>query len=172
MMETEDVRTIDLDDMKLVIQQTKAIRQMADSSETYRIPIKLQDEVADMNLRIVRGEMETGLIKMAVYLQSTGNIQTTFHYEAGQVNARVECDTAEMRQRLLEQSDFIAEKLSEQTGFDFSFSFTRETGLSVGDIYNWQLGNFKEINSTENEVQTEALYGIARGYLSVLHELF
>ncbi|MBQ7149235.1 MAG: hypothetical protein IJR96_10875 [Pseudobutyrivibrio sp.] len=172
MMETEDVRTIDLDDMKLVIQQTKAIRQMADSSETYRIPIKLQDEVADMNLRIVRGEMETGLIKMAVYLQSTGNIQTTFHYEAGQVNAKVECDTAEMRQRLLEQSDFIAEKLSEQTGFDFSFSFTRETGLSVSDIYNWQLGNFKEKNSTENEVQTEALYGIARGYLSVLHELF
>ena len=59
-----------------------------------------------------------------------------------------------------------------QTGFDFNFSFSRESGLNVSDIYNWQTGNFTEENDTDNEVQTEALYGIARGYLRLLGQLF
>ncbi|MBQ4245685.1 MAG: hypothetical protein II733_00850, partial [Succinivibrio sp.] len=172
MMQSEDIRTIDLEDMKLVIQQTKAIKQMADTSETYRIPIKLGDEVADMNLRIVRGDKETGLIRMAVYLQDLGTVQTTFRYESGTVSANVECDTASLRDKLSEQIATIQTQMKEQTGFDFNFSFTRESGLNVSDIYNWQTGNFTEENDTDNEVQTEALYGIARGYLRLLGQLF
>ncbi len=172
MMQSEDIRTIDLEDMKLVIQQTKAIKQMADTSETYRIPIKLGDEVADMNLRIVRGDKETGLIRMAVYLQESGTVQTTFRYESGTVSANVECDTASLRDKLSEQLATIQTQMKEQTGFDFNFSFSRESGLNVSDIYNWQTGNFTEENDTDNEVQTEALYGIARGYLRLLGQLF
>ena len=172
MVETEEVQTIDLDDMKLVIQQTKAIKRMADTSETYRIPIKLGEEVADMNLRIVRGEKESGLIRMAVYLQDAGELQTTFRYEAGEVSANVECSTAAMRDKLTEQIAMLQEHMKEQTDFDFSFSFTRESGLNVSDIYNWQTGNFEESKSTDDEVQTEVLYGIARGYLRLLGELF
>lgn len=169
---SEDVRTVDLEDMKLVIQQTKAIQHMADTSETYRIPIKLGEEIADMNLRIVRGERETGLIRMAVYLQDTGTVQTTFKYESGNVNANVECDTKALRDKLAERAAAIEGQMKEQTGFDFSFSFTRESGLNVSDIYNWQIGNFAEQNNTDDQAQTEALYGIARGYLRILGQMF
>ncbi len=172
MVEIEDVRIVDLEDMKLVIQQTKAIKRMADTSETYRIPIKLGEEVADMNLRFVRGEKETGLVRMAVHLQDAGTVQTTFRYEAGEVQANVECSTAAMRDRLSEQIALIQNKMKEQTGFDFSFSFTRESGLNVSDIYNWQTGTFAESKGAEDEVQTEALYGIARGYLRILGQMF
>ena len=62
-----------------------------------------------------------------------------------------------------------------ETGFSFSFSFTRESGISVNDIYNWELGNFQVAETSENEkseIQTEALYSIARSYLSVIGEMF
>ena len=172
MEEMEDIKSIDLDNMKLIIQQTKAIQQMADTGETYRIPIAIDGEVGDMNLRIIRGQQETGLVKMAVYLQQTSTVSTTFRYEAGKVKASVECATAETRERLASQADKLSEYMQEQTGFSFTFSFTREAGISVNDIYNWQLGNFQEVENRDNEIQTEALYSIARSYLNVIGEMF
>ena len=172
MIETEDVRTIDMDGMKLVVQQAKAMEQMATTGETYHIPMMIADEVGGMNLRIVRGEGEVGLIKMALYMQSTGTVSTTFHYEAGRVEANVECETASMRERFESRADFIAETMRNETGFEFTFSFTRSTGVSVNDIYNWQLGNFTPNESRDNQIQTEALYGIARGYINLIGDIF
>jgi len=172
MVQMEDVRTIEMDEMKLVVQQSKAIEEMARNNETYHIPIMIADEAGNMNLRIVRGDGESGLIKMALYLQQTGTVSTTFRYEAGSVSANVECETAQMRDEFASKAEQIAEKMQQETGFSFSFSFTREVGVSVNDVYNWQLGNFKENSSKDNEVQTEALYGIARGYIKLIGEMF
>ena len=172
MIEMEDVRTIDMDSMKLVVQQSKAIREMANSGETYHIPIMVADEAGNMNLRIVRGNGESGLIKMALYLQSTGTISTTFRYEAGEVKANVECESAQTREMFATQAPMIANTMQQETGFSFSFSFTRVEGVSVTDVYNWQLGNFTVEEKRDNEIQTEALYGIARGYIKVMSEMF
>ncbi|MBP5597908.1 MAG: hypothetical protein J6Y02_21245 [Pseudobutyrivibrio sp.] len=172
MIEMEDVRTIDMDSMKLVVQQSKAIREMANSGETYHIPIMVADEAGNMNLRIVRGNGESGLIKMALYLQSTGTISTTFRYEAGEVKANVECESAQTREMFATQAPMIANTMQQETGFSFSFSFTRVEGVSVTDVYNWQLGNFAVEEKRDNEIQTEALYGIARGYIKVMSEMF
>ena len=172
MIEMEDVRTIDMDSMKLVVQQSKAIREMANSGETYHIPIMVADEAGNMNLRIVRGNGESGLIKMALYLQSTGTISTTFRYEAGEVKTNVECESAQTREMFATQAPMIANTMQQETGFSFSFSFTRVEGVSVTDVYNWQLGNFAVEEKRDNEIQTEALYGIARGYIKVMSEMF
>jgi hypothetical protein len=172
MIQLEDVRSVDLDGMKLVVQQAKAIQEMANTGETYHIPMMIADEAGNMNLRIVRGNGESGLIKMALYFQQTGTIATTFRYEAGEVKANVECETAEMRDRFACKSDMIASAMEEATGFNFTFSFTRESGVSVKDVYNWQLGNFEVSEDRDNEIQTEALYRIARGYLNVIAEMF
>ncbi|MCR4830307.1 MAG: hypothetical protein K5883_02510, partial [Pseudobutyrivibrio sp.] len=172
MLEAEDVRTIDFDDVKMVVQQTKVMDQMAETGETYHIPMMIADEAGSMNLRIVRGEGEAGLVKMAIFMQSTGTISTTFHYEAGQVQAEVECETAQMREMFASQAPLIAQTMQEETGFTFSFTFTQSVGLSATDIYNMQLGNFAVTDNRDNEVQTEALYGIARGYFNVIAELF
>ncbi|MBP5326025.1 MAG: hypothetical protein J6Y86_11100 [Pseudobutyrivibrio sp.] len=172
MIEMEDVRTIDMDSMKLVVQQSKAIREMANRGETYHIPIMVADEAGNMNLRIVRGNGESCLIKMALYLQSTGTISTTFRYEAGEVKANVECESAQTREMFATQAPMIAYTMQQETGFSFSFSFTRVEGVSVTDVYNWQLGNFAVEEKRDNEIQTEALYGIARGYIKVMSEMF
>ena len=171
MLEMEDVRTVDLEGMKLVVQQAKAIQQMA-TGETYHIPMTIADETCNMNLRIVRGTGEAGIVKMALYMEKTGTIATTFHYEAGEVSANVECETAELRDRFAASSEVISSVMEEKTGFSFSFSFTREAGVSVNDIYNWQLGNFEAVENRDNEIQTEALYNIARSYLNVIGEMF
>jgi hypothetical protein len=176
MLETEKVNTIDLDNMKLVIQQTKAMQEMATTGETYHIPIMVADEAGAMSLRIVRGDGESGLIKMALYMQTTGTISTTFHYEAGEVKASVECETAQMREMFASQAPRIANIMQQETGFAFSFSFTQSIGLSASDIYNINFGNFAPATdlakARDNEIQTEALYGIARGYIDVIGELF
>lgn len=177
MMETEDVRTIDLEDMKLVIQQSRAIQEMASTGETYHIPMMLDGEAGDMNLRIVRGSGETGMVQMAIYMQLTGTISTTFKYEANSVTANVEFDDVAIRDRFEENAEIISNLMEEETGFTFSFNYIRQNGISVNDIYNIQTGNYDAVNggateASSNEVQTEALYGIARGYLKVINELF
>lgn len=175
MVELEDVRTVDLENMKLVVQQAKAIQEMANSGETYHIPMMINNEVGNMNLRIVRGVEETGLVKMAIYMESTGTIATTFRYEAKEVTANVECETAEMRNKISSMADAIAEKMTAETGMSFTFSFNRESKVTVNDVYNWELGNFQIVKASENEkneIQTEALYSIARSYLNVIGEMF
>lgn len=172
MIQMEDVRTIEMDAMKLVVQQSKAIQEMANSGETYHIPIMVADEAGNMNLRIVRGNGDSGLIKMALYLESTGTISTTFRYEAGEVKANVECESSQTREMFASQAPMIANTMQKETGFAFSFSFTRVQGVSVTDVYNWQLGNFEQAENRDNEIQTEALYGIARGYIKVMGEMF
>jgi len=172
MIEMEDVRTMDMDGMTMVVQQAKVIKEMAYSGETYHIPMMIADEAGGMNLRIVRGTGESGLIKMALYMESTGTVSTTFHYEAGKVSANVECQTAEMREMFASQAPLIAETMQRETGFEFTFSFTREIGVSVNDVYNWQTGNFEVTDTKDNQIQTEALYSIARGYINVIAELF
>ena len=171
MLETEDVRTVDLDGMKLIVQQTKAIQEMATTGETYHIPVKMDDEIGSMNVRFVRGQGEIGLIKMALYMESKGTVSTTFRYEADEVNANVECDRADVRNRLMEKKESIEEAMKEATGFTFNFSFVRETGVTVNDVYNWQLGNFEVVDKRDNEVQTEALYGIARSFMDIMSSI-
>ncbi len=172
MIQMEDVRSVDMDGMKLVVQQAKAIQEMATNNETFHIPIMVADEAGNMNLRIVRGNGESGLIKMALYLQTTGTMATTFHYEAGEVTANVECETAEMRNKFEAQSEAISEAMERSTGYNFKFSFVRDQGVSVNDVYNWQMGNFEATKSRDNEIQTEALYTIARSYIDVLADIF
>ena len=179
MIETEDVRTVDMDGMKLVVQQTKVMSEMARTGETYHIPIMVADEAGNMNLKIVRGDGESGLIQMALHLQTTGTVSTTFRYEAGSVSASVECETAQMREMFASQAPMIAQIMQEETGFAFSFSFTQSFGLSAADIYNMEQGNYEGIaaagvsgEASQDEIQTQALYSNARGYINVIAELF
>ncbi len=174
MINMEDVRTVDLDNMKLVVQQSKAIQQMAATGETYHIPVTMDGEVGDMNLRIVRDDMNAGVVKMAIYLQETATIQTTFHYEAGEVTANVECDTADRRDALASLADHLSEQMQAETGFSFSFSFTKANGITASDIYNMQQGLLATTDASleKDEIQTEALYGIARSYMKLIGELF
>ncbi|MBE5914994.1 MAG: hypothetical protein E7274_13190 [Pseudobutyrivibrio ruminis] len=179
MIETEDVRTVDMDGMKLVVQQTKVMSEMARTGETYHIPIMVADEAGNMNLKIVRGDGESGLIQMALHLQTTGTISTSFRYEAGSVSASVECETAQMREMFASQAPMIAQIMQEETGFAFSFSFTQSFGLSAADIYNMEQGNYEGLatagasgEASQSEIQTQALYSIARGYINVIAELF
>ena len=131
----------------------------------------MDDEIGSMNVRFVRGQGEIGLIKMALYMESKGTVSTTFRYEADEVNANVECDRADVRNRLMEQKESIEEAMKEATGFTFNFSFVRETGVTVNDVYNWQLGNFEVVDERDNEVQTEALYGIARSFMDIMSSI-
>ena len=81
-----------------------------------------------MSLRVVRGSAQTGLIKMAIYMQSTGTISTTFKYESNQVEATVECETAQMREMFAEQAPRISGIMQEMTGFGYSFNFVQKVG--------------------------------------------
>ena len=153
--------------------------EMARTGETYHIPIMVADEAGNMNLKIVRGDGESGLIQMALHLQTTGTVSTTFRYEAGSVSASVECETAQMREMFASQAPMIAQIMQEETGFAFSFSFTQSFGLSAADIYNMEQGNYEGLaaagvsgEASQDEIQTQALYSIARGYINVIAELF
>lgn len=172
MVNEEKVRTVDLDGMKLIIQQAKAYQSMARDNETYHIPIMVADEAGNMNLKIVRGTNENGLVKLALYMESTGTINSTFRYEKDAVNANITFDNSSVRDAFASEAQMIAERMREETGFSFTFSFAREVGISVNDIYKIENGSFEVTEDRSNEVQTEALYGIAKSFISLMGEMF
>ncbi len=201
MVEVEDVNTIDMNGMQMIISQCKADNIMARENETYHIPIMVADEAGNLNLRIVHGNGQSGLVKMALSMESTGTISTTFRYEAGQVDASVDFDNADTREAFANQAPLIAQTMQETSGLSFSFSFGIKNQLDVNDIYNMESGNFTKgslgsisdvdsglniINasanttssniqansSSDSQIATRDLYRIARGYIQVLGEIF
>ena len=201
MLTVENVNTIDLNGMQMVVSQCKAHNIMARENETYHIPIMVADEAGALNLKIVHGKDQSGLVKIALSMESTGTISTTFHYEAGQVDATIDFDNAITRDTFANQAPLIAQTMQETSGLSFSFSFGIKNQLSVNDIYNIESGNLSKTsfdaapdlhvdssipgNSTNNakqnidinrlshsQITTSNLYKIARGYIQVLGEIF
>ena len=177
MITEEDVTTYDLDGMKLIVSEAKAYNTMARESETYHLPMMVADETGTMTLKIVRGTGESGLVKMALYMESTGSIASTFKYEDGQVNGQLDFDDASIRDMFAGQAPLIAQTMQEECGYSFSFSFGTKSELDVNEIYKRETGAFdldddEKAQAKSNEIQTKALYGIASSFIKVMGEVF
>ena len=169
MLVEKDVTSIDVRGMKLVMTQIQALGQMAKHSETYHIPILVEDEVGDLSLKIVRGTEKKGLVDVALSMEQTGAVHGSFRYEAGEISGEVTFERKELTQMFSEQMPYLAQNMQEETGMPISFVCGQDRH-ATDDVFAELPAPEFEITQEQDSVTTQALYGVARSFIRTLRE--
>lgn len=170
MLVERDVNSVDVKGMKLVTTQIKTLGVMGKKSETYHIPIMVEDEVGNLSLKIVRGTEEKGLVDVALDTETTGVIRASFRYEAGEVKGEMAFERQAVRDGFAEHAQMLAETMGEETGLPVSFLFGVDGSLDANDIYQDNNVDFS-VAEEKSEVSTKVLYGIARSFIETATEI-
>lgn len=170
MLVEKDVSSIDVRGMKLVMTQIQALGKMGENSETYHIPIMVEDKLGNLSLKIVRGTEETGLAKVAFSMEETGTVYGSFRYEAGEIRGDVEFSRKDVAELFSEHMPYLAKCMTEETGLPVSFRYGNDPLTSADKIYD---NDEMEISGEQqkDEVSTRVLYGIARTFIQEVSEL-
>lgn len=169
LVEEREISTIDLKGMKLIKTQMGAMQTMAEKHETYNMPIMISDEMGNLTLKIVRGREQKGLVDVAFQTEKAGTVRASFRYEAGEINATVDCDKNATKDKFIQNSEAIMRSLSEVTGYKVSIKSQYHKGLNASDIYTDE-PDFEAV-SDKNEVMTSVLYGLSRAFIDELSNM-
>lgn len=170
MLVEKDVSSIDVREMKRITTQIQTIGKIAEKSETYHIPIMVEDQVGNLSLKIVRGCDEKGLVDVAMDMESTGVVRGSFRYELGEISADVSFARREVEDIFSQNMQQIAEDMREATGLPVSFRFAWDIKTNLSDFYQEKELGF-EVTREQDEVSTKVLYGIARSFIRSVSEI-
>ncbi|MBR1628469.1 MAG: hypothetical protein IJ679_04265, partial [Lachnospiraceae bacterium] len=173
MIVEQPVGTIDVRGMQITIKQIKSLGQIARRTETYSMPIVVEDSVGNLSLRIIRAdEEERGQVRLSFDMENTGVVDATFRCEADGVYGRITTSISATRQRLEERMEEIAASIAEVSGREVSLSFDLDARADANRIFDEAQTDFEPRTDGERpEVQTRVLYGIARRFIDSLGRL-
>lgn len=174
MLVEQEVTSIDLRGMKLIMTQIKAMGQMSEHSETYHLPILVEDQIGNLSLKIVRGQDEKGLVDVALNMESTGNVKASFRYEAGEITGDLSFEKQSMRELFADRGNLLADVMTEATGLPVSFRFAWDHKISTADFYREDGGPAQEGwegSQEQDPVSTKVLYGVAKSFIDTLTEI-
>ena len=159
--------------MIITIKQIKSLGQIARRTETYSMPIVVEDSVGNLSLRIIRAdEEERGQVRLSFDMENTGVVDATFRCEADGVYGRITTSISATRQRLEERMEEIAASIAEVSGREVSLSFDLDARADANRIFDEAQTDFEPRTDGERpEVQTRVLYGIARRFIDSLGRL-
>ena len=177
MIVEEDVSTIDVRGMHLIQTQLTTLGEVSRRSENYVVPIMVADEVGNLNLKIVRGKEEKGLVDIAFNMEKTGTVTASFRYEAGGFIGEVNCDRENTRELLERHHDALNRSISSNTNANSNIRFAWSKKIDANNFaFSERETDFEVISKSEaldgeNEVQTiltKNLYGMARAFIEEL----
>lgn len=170
MLVEKDVTSIDVRGMKLVMTQIQALGQMGEQSETYNIPILVEDKLGNLSLKIVRGSEEKGLVDVALDMDESGAVSASFRYENGQISGDVAFEKEDIARLFSDHMPYLANAMREETGLPVSFAYAADAGTNVDDFYEKEDADFA-VTKEQDAVSTKVLYGIARSFVAEVAEL-
>ncbi len=177
MIVEEDVNTIDVRGMHLIQTQLTTLGEVSRRSENYVVPIMVADEVGNLNLKIVRGKEEKGLVDIAFNMEKTGTVTASFRYEAGEFIGEVNCDRENTRELLERHHEALNRSISSNTNANSNIRFAWSKKIDANNFaFSERETDFEVVSKTEaldgeNEVQailTKNLYGMARAFIEEL----
>lgn len=180
MLVEEDVSSIDIRGMHLINTQIHTLGEASKRSESYTIPIMVADEVGNLNLKIVRGKEEKGIVDIAFDMKKTGAVHGSFRYEAGEFKGQIEADNNTTKKLLEDNSKILLEGIKKETGIDAQIEFTWKKSVDTSNILtsldaDFEIENVKDNGAVSKEVNdsamTKTLYGMARTFIEELGNL-
>ena len=172
MEDSEGVTSVDLRDMRLWRQQIALGTRMA-KDEHYAIPVLVGDELTNVQLKIVRGKEERGRVDVLFETPKLGKVAARFQVQEDSVKGYVVSDSDRTIEELKNQQDNLAEQFGLQAGKSQTLDFAYSEELDLNRFAGGKTGNTANLDteSQSYRVQTQTLYGIAKGFLEGMKQM-
>lgn len=181
----DNVSSVDLKAMRLVNAQMSIFAERA-KEENYAIPVLVNGEVTNVELKIVRGTKKKGMVDIMMDINRMGKIAAKFQAKEERISGLIATDNKETREFLSENLGRFSETIQEknQEDVDLSCAFVddlnldrfstnvekTETGFLLGTPQEEALEEEEQDEQTY-EVQTSRLYQIAESFIRTIKEI-
>lgn len=169
------VTSLDIRDMKLLSAQIELNTSFM-KEEQYSIPVRVDDEVVNVSLKIVRGTGTKGTVDVTMEQEDTGKIAATFQAKEEGISGLITSDRKETKERL----EGMEERLKEQLfGADEKTADIHYAQISDLDLNHFSMGAYgADADTTETadaagesyQVQTARLYRIAENFIQLVQQ--
>ncbi|SDW54063.1 hypothetical protein SAMN05216391_11049 [Lachnospiraceae bacterium KHCPX20] len=167
--------SIDIRGIQQSVRQVQIMKELSEKKETYAVPVMVADKLGNLTLKIVRGkEEEKGLVDIAFDSAETGAVCAQFKTDGdGGIIGRIKLSQAAVRQAVSEQLPQMAARIQEVLGGGSVSLLAEYDGRTDPNaVFRETLADFEVTEDRSNPVQTKTLYGVARGFIESLSEMF
>ena len=165
MIESEDVRSLDIRDMRVMQQQIELGTRMT-KEENYAIPVLVADELTNVQLKIVRGKRERGRVDIMFESPKLGKVSASFQVQKDSVKGYLVSDSPETIEELKNHEADLLARVSQEEGQTWEMNMIYSDHLDLANSFSREKGmGDSEQTQEEQQVQTRTLYGVARAFL-------
>lgn len=174
MLVEQRVGTIDVRGMQVAMRQIRSMGEIGERTETYAIPILVEDAVGNLTLKIVRGkEEQRGQVDLALDMEATGPVRATFKYDTDGVYGTVTSSLDQTSRRLRDILEQLEDSVSQASGIETHVEIKGDRRVDANSIFDESNVDFEKAESEEKPaVQTRVLYGIARAFIDTIGKSF
>lgn len=165
MVQSDDVRNVDIRGLRIARQQIELGARMA-KEENYAVPVLVADELMNVQLKIVRGKEEQGRVDIMFDSPSLGKVAASFQVQEGAVKGYIISDSTATIEELKGRGEELKEHISPGEGYAWNMDLIYSGNLDLSRFSSNEKG---EVQAGQPEgarqVQTKVLYGVARAFL-------
>ena len=168
MIESPDIRNMDIREMRIMRQQIELGTRLS-KEETYAIPVLVADELTNVQLKIVRGKKERGKLDIIFDSPKLGKVAANFQVQPDSVKAYIVSDSRQTADALRAQEDSLRQRFGFLDGEDFHWEmnvvYSDHVDLSHFVSAERNDPSQQDKESDAYQVQTKSLYGMAKAFL-------
>ena len=165
-IENETISAKDLKDLRLMTQQFYLCNEKA-KEESFLIPVETGDTVTGVNLKIVRGKADKGLVDIFFRGAMMEKVAASFEAKENGISGVIATTDEETRKYLAENLNQLIGRMQQGTEDAIDVTVTRVENLSA-----WQFEkNTLSEKGEASPVQTKRLYHIAESFIQTVSDL-
>lgn len=160
-MEEENLNYVDLRSLKMLHQEIKLTGALS-REENYEIPVRINEEVTSINLKIVRGSNENGIVAITMECEKYGKIAASFRLKKDRITGLMVSDT--------EEGYTFLRSMDKKIKVGMAGESYRVTKLNYAKSEDMDLNQFSETEKADKEskVNTIALYQCAKTFIGLI----
>lgn len=165
-IENETISAKDLNDLRLMSQQFYLCKERA-KEESFLVPVETGETVTGVNLKIVRGKADKGLVDIFFRGALMEKVAASFEAKENGISGVIATTDEETRKHLAENLSQLIGRMQEGNQEAIDVTITKVENLSA-----WQFE--KNTLSEQGEatpVQTKRLYHIAESFIQTVSDL-
>lgn len=169
----DNVSTIDLKAMQLVNAQMSIFTAKA-KEENYAIPVLINGELTNVELKIVRGTKKKGMVDVLMDIDRMGKVAAKFQAKEEGISGLVVSDNEDTRNLLADHMGLLASTIQENgaEAVDVRCAIVPDLDLNRFAKENESTTNVDEQETDDSyEIQTARLYNIAESFISLMKEI-
>lgn len=162
-VENEPVSVKDLRDLRLMSQQFFLCNERA-KEESFLVPVQTGDSVTGVNLKIVRGKANKGLIDIFFRGALMEKVVASFEAKENGISGVIATTDEETKKLFEDNLDILVQNMNENDKESMDITVTK-----VDDLSAWQFEkNTLSEKGEKSSVQTKRLYHIAESFIQTM----